>query len=169
MEETKIEGPEASRDGKRNAFHVSCQVVGHNRPYAACLRLIDERKDGRLQVVYADCSAAIGKKQCPALQMRREEVEAHKAIYFIERARMLAGEVTEKVRQFFTKPAAEPEPSKSTPSRKSSVIDRIDTGSYADAINAVASATTPPVKAEPIAGESPLALAKRLLAQQTTR
>lgn len=161
---------EASADGKRNAFHVQCSVVGHNRPYAMCLHLCDERKDGRLEIMYAECSAAIGRKTCPALAMRREEREKGRAIYFIERVRTLGEAIVSKMSDVLAGfgGAAKPATPKSTPSRKSSVIDSIDTTGYADVITAAVSKpapapSVPAIEIKAQAGESPLQMARRLM------
>lgn len=164
MDEKEIHPPELSGDPKRNSFYLHCQVVEQMRPYAVCLHLCDERKDGRLDAIYADCSAAIGKKRCPALLMRQQEKEACKAIYFKERVRSFADVIVDTVADVVAR-VAKKVPSKSTPSRKSSVIDSIDTGDYASAINAAMNAkpATPAVEAR--AGESLLEMAKRMMSQ----
>lgn len=154
--------PDVSADGKRNAFHHHCEVVGHYRSFAVCSHLCGMRKLGRLAESYADCSVAISKKRCPALSMITEEKAAGKAIYFIERIRDMTETIVTRTREFM-RPSKAPHV-KSFPStevrklvgpRKSSVIDTIDTGGYADAINAMKFATKP--------GESPLALARRMM------
>ena len=169
-------GIDASADGKRNAYHIRCNVVGHCRPYAACLNLCASRKEGRLDVMYAECSAAIGKKECPALAMRKEEVKAGKAIYFEERKLSVIESFVHKARKWVVGVTSKPEPSESKPRRKSVVID---SGSYADAINiatsekelkpvtkAVATAPAiPSVKIEAKPGESLIEMARRLAAQ----
>lgn len=165
--------PEVSGDGKRNAFHVSCEVMGHCRPYAACLHLCDERKAGRLDIAYADCSVAIGKKRCPALAMRAEETSTGKAIYFIERHRSI-GEVIYGAAQELVRSAvaAVTQPVKSKASSTSSVTDMIDAGDYSTAINVEMKKTGTPAApvvlvaaVAPIAGESLLDMAKRMMAQ----
>lgn len=164
---------ESSANGKRNAFHHHCDVVGHFRPYATCLHLCKERKEGRLNPIYADCSAAIGKKRCPALSMRAEEKEIGRAIYFVERMRNLGESFISMAKELVMgSTPSSTSTVKSTPSTKSSVIDKIDTGTYADAINAAmkkdeAAAPVTEIKIEAKKGESPLELAKRLLSMKT--
>lgn len=85
--------PERSKGGDNAHFHL-CMEIGERKAYAACLSLIEQRKDGRLPIAYAQCSAAIGKKECPALAMRKQEKEAGKAMFFINR---------KKLREFFHK------------------------------------------------------------------
>lgn len=158
---------ETSKDAKRNAFYLHCSVTEQYRPYAVCLHLCQKRKEGRLPEIYSDCSVAIGKKRCPALSMRAEEKESGRALYFIERVKLLGGEFMARAKELLVSTPAKPEPSKSQPMRKSSVIN---TGGYADAINeaiktkAVAAPTAPAIKIEALPGESPLEMARRLLA-----
>ncbi len=155
----------ASADAKRNAYYVSCKCVGHSRPYAACLHLIDLRKTGRLEVLYADCSGHIGQKRCPALSMRKEELANNKAIYFVERiksdmtfvnrAKAALATTVNAVREVVASPKALPQPV---------VTD------YAAAINAAlkekSESASTPVVSKPNPGESLLEAARRLLKQK---
>jgi hypothetical protein len=91
-----------SLDSKRNALSHHCGVVVAYKNYAVCQHLIETRKQGRLLAVYSDCSAAIGRKTCPAIAMRKEELLKDKPIYFQERVRseasyMKEGEFVETV------------------------------------------------------------------------
>ena len=171
--------PEASGDGRRNAFYTRCVIVGHSRPYAMCLRLCDERKEGRLEVVYSECSAAIGKRECPALGMRKEEHSAGHAIYFLERSKIqLPAETPEQWAKIFRNPSATIDMGSVRPKSapiakptpvplKRSVIDKIDDAGYAKAITrAIAKEmpkVAPPPKVEPKAGESLLEMARRMM------
>jgi hypothetical protein len=74
-----------SENSKTNAYSHYCNSVMHSKNYAVCLHLIKQRKSGRLDIRYADCSASIGKKICPALAMRKEEIAENRSIYFKER------------------------------------------------------------------------------------
>lgn len=73
-----------------NAYYVACSVVGQHAAYAACLSRLTQRKEGRLSVSYAACSSAIGKKDCPAIEMRKQELAAGKAMFFINRIKLTA-------------------------------------------------------------------------------
>lgn len=168
----EINKPELSEDGKRNAYNHHCEVVGHMRSYAVCLHLCKSRKEGRLSAIYADCSVAIGKKRCPALSMHAEEKEAGRALYFIERIRIAAeSAINEAIKFVSGSTTSKPAPVRFTPLHKSPVTERISTGTYADAINAAmkteapAAPVVPLVKVEALPGESPLEMARRLLAQ----
>ena len=78
-------GVSASKD---NAYYVPyCTHAQHSPPYAACLCRIAERKHGRLET-RPDCSAAIGRKDCPALALRKQELDAGKAIFFVSRTEL---------------------------------------------------------------------------------
>lgn len=91
--EQKEWGVEAS-ESKDNAYYVpGCTHAQHRPPYAACLCRIAERKHGRLEE-RPECSAAIGRKDCPAQAMRSKELEAGKALFFVSRS-----ELNEQMRQ----------------------------------------------------------------------
>jgi hypothetical protein len=83
--------PERSKGGDNAHFHL-CMEIGERKAYAACLDLIERRKNGRLPIAYAQCSAAIGRKDCPALAMVKQEKQEGKALFFISR---------EKLRKFY--------------------------------------------------------------------
>jgi hypothetical protein len=87
MVETVTNPPELSADGKRNAYYHNCKVIGGDQNFAVCLNKVEKRKAGALPAIYADCSAAIGKKACPAIAMRKQELQEGKAIFFLERQR----------------------------------------------------------------------------------
>lgn len=90
FEDEEVYAP-AESASKHNGMYLDyCEVTWHRPAYAACLNKITERKEGRLDVRFAGCSAAIGKKMCPALKLQTEEAAAGKAIYFINRAKLSA-------------------------------------------------------------------------------
>ncbi len=155
-------GSEVSRDGKRNAFHIRCDVVGHSRAYAACADLCEKRKHGELGEGYTECSNAIQRKTCPALSMMKEEQEKGQAIYFIERVKSIIADVKKGLGQFVSN--TQGVQSKSVD--KSSVSkDQFDTGNYADAFNAAQQSQKPVIeKIETKPGESLFELAKRITA-----
>lgn len=80
---------EASTSGD-NAFYVPCNVIGQRAPYAACLKKCNDRKLGRLDAQFSDCSSAIGQRSCPAIHMRQEELDKGQAIHFISRPKLQA-------------------------------------------------------------------------------
>ena len=166
----EIYTPETSANGKRNAYHNPCEVVGHYRPYAARLNLCSGTKAEHLNEIYGECLSHIKKQRCPALAMKQEEKLAGRAIYFVERMRFEDQPVHLGVFETVSTPSKK-RPVKSLSTGKSSVIDKIDTGTYADAINAEigkvatpAAPVVPTIKIEAIPGESPLEMARRLMA-----
>lgn len=80
---------EASESGQNAHYCDHCNHAGHKPSYAACLHKIKLRKSGRLNTIWSDCSAAIGRKDCQALAMRKQEIDAGKALFFIDRAKLL--------------------------------------------------------------------------------
>jgi hypothetical protein len=160
---------------------LTCETIGQRRYYAVCLKLINEKKpSGSLQSIYSDCFAAINKRTCPALKMRKEEAAAGHALYFQERkAETLATfEPTRPARKFqpIERPVERPEV------KKENDILNIDTTGFADLINKtvrnekveVKKPDTKPVtvtKTEPVTArpnESLLDLAKRMMAQKSS-
>lgn len=165
-----------SANGKLNAYSHYCTHVMHSKAYATCLHLIDQRKKGRLSILYADCSVAIGRKTCPAISMRKQEETAKHALFFRERVRHLGESFVEKASSLFNK-ITTPSNAKTTKSPVT-VKDSFqpDKGGYSDAINnALKSGAKVEVKKEepkkevtpvaPIAGESLIEMAKRMMAQ----
>ncbi|MFM0095704.1 hypothetical protein PQQ87_08825 [Paraburkholderia nemoris] len=80
---------ERSASGENAYYLEQCSVTNSRPSYAACLKRVADRKQGRLATEFADCSAAIGKKSCPAQAMQRAEQEAGYALYFIPRLKLL--------------------------------------------------------------------------------
>lgn len=175
---------EASADGKRNAWMIHCGVVQHVKAYCVCIHLCKQRKEGRLPTQYSDCSAAIGKKECPALKMRKEELAEGHAIYFRERNTPPLPVLTPEIGQFPSKTLdtksvrTQSAPAKPSPasSKGGSVLTKIDSGSYAKAINIAIESAAKPVEKKPEAtatvvntdcvakpGESLLEMARRLM------
>lgn len=157
-----------SANGKTNAHSHYCDVVMHSKNYAVCLHLIDERKSGRLETLYADCSVAIGKKRCPALAMRKQEVEAGHAIYFKERIKTFGESFIEKAGSALNNLASTIVNIASTKSNKSSVTEKEFKpmeANYADALNAkIENSQKAEVKeVQPKEGESLIELAKRMM------
>lgn len=172
-----------SADGRANAYHVQCPLMGHCRPYAACLRLVEQRQAGKGSLLYSSCMTAIDNRVCVAVSMREEEKLKGEAIYFIEREG-IGSTPPAKHSRAETKaapasmPRVESKPiDKPARKNKSALIDRISTEDYASAINAAVKSEletkmvesvpteptrtkTPAISAKP--GESLLAMARRL-------
>lgn len=157
----------ASASG-RNAYHFRCEAVGHCAPYASCLKKIEDRKQGRLETIYATCSAEIGRRDCPAQAMRKEELAKGTAIYYLDRVKM---------REFYQgedaalAPTVKPAPVWQPPSRqvwstKSAEPVRASThapapppvaprNDFAAAINAAIAATQEPTKKRSLVTSTP--------------
>lgn len=90
FEDVEVYPVEASARGD-NAYYLEHCTVTHVRPgYASCLKKIADRKNGRLETAIADCSAAIGKKECPAQKLREKELKEGKALFYISRPKLRA-------------------------------------------------------------------------------
>lgn len=151
FEDIEIYPAEASEQGCNAYYLPGCEIAGHRPAYAACLKKISDRKNGRLNSSIAECSAAIGKKECLAQRMRKEEIVEGRAIYFVNRnklrsfmqyqsemeqqrwASMSFGK-DDKKKQSKPRMVAEA-PKAPTPPEPKHFLD-MNTGSYADAINA---------------------------------
>jgi hypothetical protein len=151
---------EDSANGKTNAYSHCCMTVGHYRSYATCLHLIKERATSKVQTLYPECSAAIGKNRCPSQAMRKEETAAGHAIYFQERIKQ--GESIIGAVSTFVKSVVKPVILGKSPITESKSMQP-DMGGYADAINnAVKSKTA--VEAPKLAvGETLIEMAKRMM------
>jgi hypothetical protein len=75
-----------SESGK-NAHYHHCSVKDQRCNYAACLNTIKKSKNGTLkpQSDRANCDQTIKMGECPAVAMRKEEVVAKEALYYIPR------------------------------------------------------------------------------------
>lgn len=173
FEDIEIYPAEASEQGCNAYYLPGCEIAGHRPAYAACLKKIADRKNGRLNSSIAECSAAIGKKECPAQRMRKEEIVEGRAIYFINRnklrsfmqyqsemeqqrwATMSFGKDDKKKQP---KPRMVAEPPKAPPSEPKHFLD-MNTGNYADAINAALKPTEPAEPAPKPVQKAPVTVA----------
>lgn len=185
-QETEVFGIDASTDGRRNSYTLSCAAIGQSMNYAACLwrQNVLSGKDIRTPADWAPCDAAGRAGNCKAMLMREEELIAGKSIYFRSRESVMKGLQT--VRQWVMPTFGRKAPSAThAPAPKPAgghLLDAVGTApTYADAVERLAReagaapAPTPaPARVIPIAsmvalpGESPLAMARRLRAQQQT-
>lgn len=162
---------EASADTKRNSYCFGCQVLEQQPHYALCLHKLALRKQGRLKEDWQGCSTAIGKKTCPAIDMREREVEKGRALYFIERVHFTGlASLVDAAKQLFNRPTV----AERTAARKAKEVVKvkvkddldldIDGGGYEDAISEAAKKLVA-MKVEAKAGESLLDMARRMMAQ----
>lgn len=78
MEEHPIE---ASRSGQNTVFH-HCDVYQGRPSYASCLMIMDMTFEGTNKY-RPECVTAIEKGNCPAVEMRKAELRAGKALFFV--------------------------------------------------------------------------------------
>lgn len=150
FEDGEIYPAEASEQGCNAYYLPGCEVAGHRPAYAACLKKIADRKNGRLATSLSECSAAIGKKECQAQRMRKEELVEGRAIYFLNRnkLRSFMQYQFEMERQHWASVSLGRDDKKKATSKHRAVTQSptapppikhfldMNTGSYADAINA---------------------------------
>lgn len=177
----------ASTCSKTNNYIVTCQEIGQRRHYPVCLNLIEMHKNRQTTSIYSDCMAAISKGKCPALKMRKEEIEADKAIYFHKKEPFVPGAITFPTFNFNDVPTVvEPEVTKDN-----GVSGGIAAMDYSQVINEAIKKESqkpkkqakekkvekPAVKTTPkdidipavVPGESLLAMAKRMLAERQSK
>lgn len=136
-----------------NAYYIdTCAVVGQRPSYASCLAKVAARKEGRLPTAQAECSAAIGKCECPAQAMRKQELDAGQAMFFINRKKLNAF-VAEQ--EGITREALMAMPQTKTPPSPKKAPVVTTTGGYEDAINAAMKKLTAPAPAAPAAPAAP--------------
>jgi len=131
--------------GGDNAFYLGhCGVVDHRPPYAMCLKHIADRKEGRLDPRWAACSAAVGNKTCAALKLRKEEIAADQALYFVPRSRVqeMAAERDSASNERFARIAAGGKRSGGKPQRKAAEPKQESIGAAIGEANCFAEAIT---------------------------
>ena len=148
------EYPPAKSAMGTNAHTVQCQCVGRQQSYAVCLNKIMAYERDKGLKSYVDCERAICDGECPALEMRQEEKDAGKALYYLDRE-MLRAAMDEHFAQSSYMPSArarQPRPvsafaaatvnapsspaSKPKPASKSVAVPDLAQDGYAAAINA---------------------------------
>lgn len=189
--------PEASTKGDNAYYLRGCDEVQRSPSYASCLHKIKEHEAGRWNSNFQECVPAMKAGKCQAQGMRQAEQLAGVALYYFPRRPPAALHLPVSVSGDFgvritnlTDPALIPKTPNSVPTSRfmdtvkkvgAAVFGKptqepglqIDTGSYADALNAAPSEPTPkpapkPLTKEDLAkmaqpGESLIDVAKRLL------
>lgn len=90
LEDETVYPVEASAQGDNAYYCEFCNFGGHRPNYAACLSKIENRQqDGRLSSNDSECSVAIQRRFCQVVAMREEELEAGRAIYYVNRAKQI--------------------------------------------------------------------------------
>ena len=139
-----------------NAFYIQdCATAGNTAAYCACLKKGMDHQNGRLATMYSQCGDAIDRNSCKAARMRREEVAAGHALFYISRARINAQYESDKAisdaklasmyapKKSWGVPVSKPKPAQADTTGQS--FD-IGDSSYATAINM---AIAEGVKSEP--------------------
>lgn len=142
-------GADASKKGSNAYYLPYCNAIGHAPSYAACLQRHSYRARGELDTaLYSECNAMIGRKTCPVIQMRQEELVEGKAIYFIDREKLRAANAAQETERTAAKLAtarSRPVPSKpvieaeevelvAEVKKSESLLSSIDASGYAEAI-----------------------------------
>ena len=84
FEDPEVYPPSASTQGSNGRYLDYCFAVAHRPAYAACLNRVAAWKTHSLdQTLYADCQRLMDRDECPALAMRKEEIEMGRALYFL--------------------------------------------------------------------------------------
>lgn len=180
--------PLSASAGGSNAYNLdNCDVVGHRPPYASCLFKIGEWQAKRLGTAGAvgQCGVSMGRNECPAQLMRKEETLAGKSIYFIDRKSIRAqNEARDSANAYSAAAMLRDEAEKKGKQRRTStapvvapsLVEMIETpaaGDYAAAINRALSETpsAPPPKPTAVvanvarAGMSMVEIARAAMAQ----
>lgn len=180
--------PPTASEGGDNAYYLrGCNIVQRSPSYASCLWKLREIDAGRVTHMNSDCAAA--GSRCQAREMRQQEQLQGVALYYFPRhskpylPAKVAGDFGVLITNL-TDPAIIPKEPKPRPigsafppakKKPTSILDTIDSGTYADAINAPRAPATPaaPAPKKPITkgdlaklalpGESLIDTAKRLL------
>lgn len=74
--------PDDSANGRLNACYIRCKQVGFCRPYAACIQSAKNITESLGRPEVTPCENSIRAKTCPAISMRKEELEKGRAVYF---------------------------------------------------------------------------------------
>ncbi len=72
---------ELSRSPQNTIYHY-CDVYQGRSSYAACLHFLDANIEGR-GYLRPDCEVAVKKGICPAVKMRKRELQAGRALYYV--------------------------------------------------------------------------------------
>jgi hypothetical protein len=150
---------EDSASGK-NAHMLACNAIGQRMSYAACLNRIKVvQSDQRAPADWSVCKSALGCRQCPAKDMRDDEIEAGHALFFVARE-----DVQNAVAASRDWVSSWDKPAPKRRAAKTALDAAGDLGTYSDAINA-APRTSKPIPVA-LAGETPVQMARRLAAEQ---
>ncbi|WPH68509.1 hypothetical protein [Stenotrophomonas phage BUCTxx99] len=74
---------DASRGGCNTVFH-HCEIYQGRPSYASCLTVIDQAMEGKNFDLRPECHKAVADRTCPALAMRKAELQAGRALFFVD-------------------------------------------------------------------------------------
>jgi hypothetical protein len=146
--------PEASTDGRLNAYYHTCRVVEQQRAYAGCLARVNGATGD------PTCDHAIERRTCPAIAMQQEEREQGKAIYFVAR---------EQVAEFINSVKSWAAPTKAVDGAKAELsadMKAAMTGDFSAAVNKATEKQSRVTKLAVNPGESPLEAYLRIKGQR---
>lgn len=132
--------PITASAGGDNAYYLSyCDAASHRPGYAVCLgkMKINAEDPAQAERRFGECARFMARGNCKAMSMREEELGAGKAIYFISRTAMIK-EDEERAAALATPKTKWGTPKRVSPAQaaKMSPVPVLDSGGYADAINA---------------------------------
>lgn len=73
----------------QNTVYFHCDVYQGRPSYAGCLHFLEAHRAGR-DVLRPECQQAVARGTCPAVQMRKRETKAGKALYAVPYAELQA-------------------------------------------------------------------------------
>lgn len=74
---------DASRGGCNTIYH-HCDVYQGRPSYASCLTVMDQAFEGKYEELRPECHKAVKAGTCPALAMRKAELKAGRALFFVD-------------------------------------------------------------------------------------
>lgn len=74
---------DASRGGCNTVFH-HCDVYQGRPSYASCLTVMDQAMEGKNFDLRPECHKAVANKTCPAMKLRKAELQAGRALFFVD-------------------------------------------------------------------------------------
>lgn len=74
---------DASRGGCNVIYH-GCDIYQGRPSYASCLTVMDHAFEGKYEELRPECHRAVKAGTCPALAMRKAELKAGRALFFVD-------------------------------------------------------------------------------------
>ena len=101
--------PVSKSESGKNAYYLDeCKIVQHRPGYAKCLRIVLDNRNRQRTVLGCDsCHSAIGKGECIAVNMRKDEEVAGKALFYIDRT-ALQEEMAQQAEDALLRQASQP-------------------------------------------------------------